>query len=172
MSTLFGWMRVPIFGWILSSADDASARLNQLWQELTGTLLGERELLVIKGRDVTVPQASRGAARFTFEQLCARPLGAGDYLAIARRYHSVFIDDIPQMGPHRRNEAKRFIILVDTLYDNHVNILCTAETEPDNLYTATSGVEHFEFARTSSRLIEMQSHEYLEKSRNLDHKNN
>ena len=66
-----------------------------------------------------------------------------------------------------RNEAKRFIILVDTLYDNHVNILCTAEAKPENLYTATSGVEHFEFARTSSRLIEMQSHEYLEKSRNL-----
>lgn len=153
--------------YILTSLDDATAKLNQLWQQLTGTVLGGREILVVKGRDLVIPQASRGAARFTFEELCARPLGAGDYLAIASRYHSIFIDDIPQMGLEMRNEAKRFIILVDTLYDNHVNILCTAEAKPENLYTATSGVEHFEFARTSSRLIEMQSHEYLEKSRNL-----
>jgi len=156
--------------YILTSLEDSTAKLNQLWQQLTGTVLGGREILVIKGRELIIPQASRGAARFTFEELCARPLGAGDYLAIAHRYHSIFIDVIPQMGLDMRNEAKRFIILVDTLYDNHVNILCTAEAEPESLYTATSGVEHFEFARTSSRLIEMQSHEYLEKSRNLGHK--
>ena len=156
--------------YIPTASDDASAKLNQLWQDLTGTVLGGREFLTIKGRELVIPQASRGAARFTFEELCARPLGAGDYLAIAHRYHSLFIDDIPQMGLHMRNEAKRFIILVDTLYDNHVNLLCTADAEPENLYIATSGVEHFEFARTSSRLIEMQSHEYLEKSRDLDHK--
>jgi cell division protein ZapE len=158
--------------YILTSTDDAAAKLNKLWLELTGTILGEQETLLIKGRHVNVPQAARGAARFTFDALCAQPLGAGDYLAIASQYHSVFIDDLPQMGLDMRNEAKRFIILVDTLYDNHVNLLCTAETEPDKLYTATSGVEHFEFTRTSSRLIEMQSHEYLEKSRNLEHKQN
>ncbi len=156
--------------YILSTSPTGATDLNFLWQELTGTVLGGREKLLVKGRELIVPQASRGAARFTFDELCARPLGAADYITIANRYHSIFIDQIPQMGLHMRNEAKRFIILIDTLYDNHINLLCTAETTPEMLYTATSGVEHFEFARTASRLIEMQSHEYLEKSRNLDHK--
>ncbi len=151
--------------YIVGGDQNANATLNRLWQDLTGTVLGGREKLVIKGRELIVPQASRGAARFSFNELCARPLAAGDYIAIARRYHSLFIDDIPQMGPEMRNEAKRFIILVDALYDNHVNLVCTAEVKPDLLYTAKSGVEHFEFIRTTSRLIEMQSHEYLEKSR-------
>jgi len=151
--------------YILGTDEVAKNAINRLWQDLTGTVLGGREKLVIKGRELIVPQASRGAARFSFEELCVRPLAAGDYLAIARRYHSLFIDNILQMGPEMRNEAKRFIILIDALYDNHVNLLCTAAALPDNLYTATSGVEHFEFTRTTSRLIEMQSHEYLEKSR-------
>jgi len=156
--------------YILATTPNSSDRLNQLWQDLTGTVLGGRETLQMKGRELVVPQASRGAARFTFDELCARPLGAGDYIAIAKRYHSIFVDQIPQMGLDMRNEAKRFIILIDTLYDNHVNLLCTAATPPEMLYTATFGVEKFEFARTTSRLIEMQSHEYLEKSRNFDHK--
>jgi len=155
--------------YIVGTDQKAKNRINRLWQDLTGTVLGGREKLVIKGRELIVPQASRGAARFSFEELCEQPLAAGDYLAIARRYHSVFIDDIPQMGLEMRNEAKRFIILIDALYDHHINVLCTAEVLPDALYTATSGVEHFEFARTSSRLMEMQSNEYLEKSRGLDH---
>ncbi len=151
--------------YILEGDCGAQDALNRIWQELTGTVLGSREALTVKGRLLAVPQASLGAARFTFQELCGSPLAAVDYLALAKRYHSVFIDNIPQMNREQRNEAKRFIILIDTLYDHHVNLLCTAAAEPHSLYTATSGVEHFEFGRTSSRLIEMQSHEYLEKSR-------
>lgn len=150
--------------YILKSRETSNNSLDRIWQGLTGTVLGGREILMIKGRELVVPQAKGGAARFTFKELCENPLAAGDYLALAARYHTVFIDDIPQMGQDMRNEAKRFIILIDALYDNHVNMLCTAAAPPDQLYTATSGTEHFEFERTASRLIEMQSHDYLEKS--------
>jgi cell division protein ZapE len=150
--------------YILKSDNSARKSLDHTWQSLTGTILGGREVLKIKGRELVVPQAKGGAARFSFNELCENPLAAGDYLALAARYHTLFIDDIPQMKRENRNEAKRFIILIDALYDNHVNLLCTAAAPPDKLYTATSGTEHFEFQRTASRLIEMQSHEYLEQS--------
>ncbi len=155
----------PVY--LLSGNDGSKNELNRIWQQLTGTVLGGRETLTIKGRQLTIPQAARGAARFSFNAICAQPLAAGDYLAIASRYHSIFIDDIPQMSREMRNEAKRFIILIDTLYDHHINLVCTAATSPEQLYLAKSGTEQFEFQRTASRLIEMQSHEYLEKTRKL-----
>jgi cell division protein ZapE len=100
-------------------------------------------------------------ARFRFADLCEKPLGAADYLAMAERFHTVFIDAIPVMDYDRRDEAKRFITLIDTLYDRHVKVIASAAAEPPHLYLAKEGREAFEFERTVSRLIEMRSYDYL-----------
>jgi cell division protein ZapE len=114
---------------------------------------------MVKGRTIEVPVTAKGVARFGFHQLCDRPLGAEDYLAIAKRYHTIFLEDIPRMGYDRRNEAKRLMILVDILYDHHRNLIITAEDTPQKLYI---GHDHeFEFQRTISRLLEMQSPDYF-----------
>src|SRR5262249_46556589 len=112
-------------------------------------------------RTIKVPHAARGVARFTFAQLCGLPLGASDYLRIAHEFHTILLDHIPAMDHARRNEAKRFIILVDTLYDHAVKLVASAEAEPDALYRATGGSGAQEFRRTASRLIEMRSQAYL-----------
>ena len=100
-------------------------------------------------------------ARFAFHDLCGQPLAAADYLKIAREFHTVLIDHIPVMDYDRRNEAKRFIILIDTFYDNAVKLVASAAAEPDALYDANEGFEASEFKRTASRLIEMRSQAYL-----------
>ncbi len=104
------------------------------------------------------PWGSRGSP---FTELCGQPLGAGDYLRLAHEYHTILIDNIPVMDYARRNEAKRFIILIDTLYDHAVKVIASAAAEPDALYHATEGFEAQEFHRTASRLIEMRSEGYL-----------
>ena len=116
----------------------------------------------VKGRHVAVPRAAGEAARFSFADLCEKPLGARDFLAIAGRFSTIFIDHIPVLGEGRRNEAKRFILLIDTLYDHHVRLVVSAEAPPQRSMPAKRGVEVFEFERTASRLIEMQSHDWLE----------
>jgi len=100
-------------------------------------------------------------ARFTFHQLCEEPLAAADYLKLAHEFHTLIIDHIPVMGEEARNEAKRFIILIDTLYDNSVKCLASAAAEPDMLYLGREGFEAQEFKRAASRLIEMRSQAYL-----------
>ena len=121
------------------------------------------DALTVKGRQVPVPLAAGDAARFSFAELCDAPLGARDYLAIAARYSTIFIDRIPVLDQTRRNPAKRFILLIDTLYDSHSRLFVSAEAPPQELYQGRPGVtEAFEFDRTVSRLIEMQSHEWLE----------
>ena len=117
--------------------------------------------LVVKGHIVRVPKAAMGVARFSFDDLCAQPLAAADYLKIAHEFHTVVLDRIPVMDHARRNEAKRFIILIDTLYDHAVKLLASAQAQPDELYAATEGYEANEFKRTASRLIEMRSQSYL-----------
>jgi cell division protein ZapE len=102
-----------------------------------------------------------GAARFSFADLCAQPLGAEDYLKIARAFHTLVLDHIPVMSYAQRNEAKRFIALIDTLYDNTVKLVASAEAAPPDLYQASDGFEAQEFKRTASRLIEMGSRAYL-----------
>ncbi|MFT5538554.1 MAG: cell division protein ZapE [Alphaproteobacteria bacterium] len=114
--------------------------------------------LVVQGRELWVPAAARGTARFTFEELCARPLGAADYLAIARVFHTLIIEQIPVLSPESRDRAARFVILIDVLYEHRVKLVCSAEAAPDALYPAGDG--SFDFARTASRLIEMQTKEY------------
>ena len=113
----------------------------------------------LQGWDVRCARAEPGVARFTFPELCARPLGAADYLAIAARFHTVLIDDVPQLSPEKRNEAKRFVTLIDALYEAKTKLVMSAAAEPDALYPAGDG--SFEFERTTSRLIEMRSEDYL-----------
>lgn len=139
----------------------AHLAMDRIFLSLTGKVHGEPQSLPVMGRQFSVPEAADHVARFSFADLCARPLGSADYLALAENFHTVFIDDIPVMPAHMRNEAKRFINLVDTLYDQHVKLVASAEAPPTALYTGTEGREAFEFERTASRLIEMQSQSYL-----------
>ena len=111
------------------------------------------------GRVLHVPKSLKGVGVFSFKRLCAEARGASDYLAISQTYHTVIVVGIPRMGPENRNEAARFVTLIDALYENKVKLLATAAAEPDQLYTAGDGA--FEFERTVSRLMEMQSQDYL-----------
>jgi cell division protein ZapE len=147
--------------WFAPIDEESEVALDLAWERLTGTFSGERVNLSLKGRTLEVPQAARGVARFTFSQICERPLSAADYLRIAHEYHTLIIDHIPVMRYEQRNAAKRFITLIDTLYDNAVKLVASAAAEPDALYTAREGVEALEFRRTASRLIEMRSESYL-----------
>ena len=117
------------------------------------------DIAVTGGRTLHVPKALKGVAVFSFKRLCGEARGAADYLAIARAFHTVIVVGIPLMGPERRNEAARFRVLIDTLYEHHVKLLATASAEPEALYQAGDGA--FEFARTVSRLMEMRSAGYL-----------
>lgn len=139
----------------------AEERMDDLWARLTHGMKPHTDELENKGRRIPVPCTAAGAARFSFDDLCMQPLGASDYLRIAHAYGTVFIDNIPVMSKARRNEAKRFITLIDTLYDNGIKLVVSAEAEPTDLYVADSGTEAFEFDRTASRLIEMRSEAYL-----------
>ncbi len=121
--------------------------------------------LVVQGRKLFVPKAARGVAVFSFKRLCANPLGSADYLAIARAFHTVIMVAIPQMGQEKHNEAKRFVKFIDALYEHGVKFLCSAAVSPQSLYK--SGEEAFEFERTVSRLIEMQSEQYLSRGHGL-----
>lgn len=138
-----------------------NARVTKLFGQLTDFDPPHEEHLIVRGRDLVVQAVVRDTARFTFAQLCERPLGAEDYLTIAHRYKTVFIEGVPKMGYDRRNEAKRFMTLIDALYDNKTKLIVSADTPPEKLYT---GQDHaFEFDRTISRLREMQSAGYLVK---------
>jgi cell division protein ZapE len=143
----------------------ARASLDRIWRSLTGGVEGTPATLTVKGRSVRVPQAAEGAARFTFADLCEAPLGASDYAAIARAFHTVVVDDIPVIEPARRDVARRFINLVDVFYDHGVKLVASAAAEPGALYDASSGEEAFAFRRTASRLTEMRSAAYLAAAR-------
>ena len=140
---------------------EADAALTRTFASLTGRPHGERVVLSFLGRDLIVPQAAAHVARFTFAELCEAALASPDYLAIAENFHTILIDRIPTLDAEQRNEAKRFINLIDTLYDQCVKLVASAAAEPDALYRGTFGREAFEFERTASRLIEMRSTEYL-----------
>lgn len=120
------------------------------------------DVLTVKGRKLET-LAGNGAARFTFEQLCEKPMGAEDYLKIAEKYHTVFLENVPRLSFEKRNEAKRLMNLIDALYDRRTKLVVSAEVPPDQIY---AGHDHaFEFQRTVSRLLEMQSENYLTRSR-------
>ncbi len=151
--------RAPIYYHPANS--DADAAMDAAFQRLTGQARGERRELPLLGRVLEAPQAVDGVARFSFDDLCRRPLGAPDFLAIAETFHTVFVDHIPVIPEAERNTAKRFITLIDALYDQKVKLVASAEAEPDALYPAREGAEAFEFARAASRLVEMRSIDYL-----------
>lgn len=142
----------------------AARMLQQVFADLTAGADIAADEITVKGRAVPVPRTARGVAWFSFEALCAQPLGAEDYIAIARRYHTVILEGVPRLTEVRRNEAKRFMTLIDTLYEYKVKLVMSAETAPHDLY---NGPTHaFEFERTISRLMEMQSNDYL----SMDHR--
>lgn len=137
----------------------ARAALDRSFQVITEGRPAGEDRFHVKGRELVMPLAAEGVARASFEELCARPHGPADYLEIAGRYHTLLIDGIPAMTPDRRNEARRLVILIDALYEHRVNLICSAEAEPEGLYPAGDGV--FEFERLVSRLHEMRSGDYL-----------
>ena len=151
--------RSPVY---LHPSNNKNAELFEAtWERMSGAQDGKPETLQLKGRQLEIARTGNGVARLTFEQLCIEPRSAEDYLAIARKFHTVFIENIPVMEKANANAAKRFILLIDTLYDNRIKLVALAAAPPEKLYLATSGTEAFEFDRTVSRLIEMQSLDYI-----------
>jgi cell division protein ZapE len=147
--------------WYVPADAQAKAALDRVFARLVGGAKPISATLEVKGHAVKVPLQAQGVARFTFAELCVEPLGASDYIALAQRFHSFIIDGVPVLDFDRRNHAKRFIALIDTLYERHVKLVASAEAEPDGLYLGGTGPESLEFKRTASRLIEMRSQAYL-----------
>lgn len=139
-------------------------RMKQLFDHMITPHSGEAARVDVGGRDLPVDHAADGCAWVSFTELCEKPRAVADYKALINRYHTVFLSFVPRMGYDRRNEIKRFILLIDTLYDAHVRLIINAECAPDKLY---HGSEHaFEFERTVSRLLEMQGEDYLMQAQN------
>lgn len=136
--------------------------MNQAWAL---ALQGHKEIsdeLSIKGRIIPIPRVGAGCARFDYRDLCAKPLAAAEYLALGERYHTIFIDNVPVMDDTYRNETKRFILLIDVLYERHIRLFMSAAAKLEDLYKGHAQTsETFEFQRTQSRLFEMQSKDYL-----------
>ena len=147
--------------WLVPADRAADAALDKAWARMTGKAPRKPRDISIKGRILHVPCSADGVARFSFADICEKPLAASDYLRLAHDYHTIMIDHIPVMDYAERNAAKRFIALIDTLYDNAVKLMASAEADPVSLYLASDGNEASEFKRTSSRLIEMSSESYL-----------
>ena len=138
---------------------DADAAMDEAWRRLTEGQKGGPLKLTVLSRELIVPQAANGVARFSFDALCGQPLGAADYLALAQSFHTLLVDRIPRLAPAQRNEARRFTLLIDTLYDEKVKLVCSAAAAPSELYI--EGDNSDAFRRAASRLMEMQSAEYL-----------
>lgn len=151
--------------WLVPNGPEATAALSETFFRMTDYPPEDRahvptlEIDIGGGRMLHVPKALKGVAVFSFKRLCAEARGAADYLAIARRFHTVIMVGIPILGPHNRNEAARFVTLIDALYEYRVKFLASADAQPDHLYPQGDG--RFEFDRTVSRLMEMQSEDYL-----------
>ena len=158
--------------WHTPNGPKATAELSQAFFQLTDYPVEDRakvpaeDIDVGGGRTLHVPKSLKGVAVFSFKRLCGEPRGASDYLAIARRYHTVIIVGIPIMQSEMRNEAARFVTLIDALYEHKVKLLAAADAEPEGLYPAGDG--SFEFQRTASRLEEMKSAEYLAQGHGTD----
>ena len=147
----------PVYHYPLSN--DADQAMDETFERLTAGEVAAPGALEVQGRVVPVPLQAAGVARFSFGDLCAAALGAADYIAIARRYHTVLVDRTPRLSPERRDWAARFVTLIDILYEARTKLVMSAEEEPDRLYPSGDG--SFEFQRTASRLHEMRSADYL-----------
>jgi cell division protein ZapE len=144
--------------WHMPADPRAEAALDRAFRELTGRDHGKPMKLTLLGRTIEVPEAAEGVARFDFESLCGRPLGPNDYLAIATHFHTLLLDGIPRLGAENADRAKRFITLVDTLYEHRVKLVASAAAPPDAIHE--QGENAAMFARTASRLHEMQSRDW------------
>jgi len=159
--------------WHTPIGDEATAKVREVFFRLTdfdpedAANVPSGELAIGAKRSMHVPKSLKGVGVFSFKRLCAEARGAPDYLAIARAFHTVIIVGIPQMGPDKRNEAARFVTLIDALYENRVKLFATADATADALYSAGDG--SFEFERTASRLNEMQSDEYMALGHGAEH---
>ena len=141
-------------------ADGAASRaLREIFAELTDGSAGDTAEIKVKGRTLQVPREAHGVAWFGYEDLCEQPLGAADYLAVAKRYSTVIVEGVPRFREEKRNEAKRFMILIDTLYEHRVKTVIAADAPAERLFDTESHA--FELGRTISRLIEMQSDDYM-----------
>lgn len=143
-------------------APEADACLDAHFRHLTGSEHGAKRQIVNKGRRIVVPSAVDGVARFAFGDLCGKPLGASDYLKIADTFHTVILAGVPVLKSADRNEARRLINLIDTLYDRRIRLIVSAAAEPPDLWQEDDGSEGLDFARTASRLVEMRSDAYWE----------
>jgi cell division protein ZapE len=146
-----------IYHWPNDAA--AQAALETAFADLSDHAAGASMTLTVLARPLVVPRAARNVAWFSFEELCARPLAAADYLAIADRFAAIIVEGIPRLSPQQRNEAQRFHILIDALYEARAVLVASAEVPPNEIYVAGDG--SWEFERTVSRLMEMQSEEYI-----------
>ncbi|PJI39501.1 cell division protein ZapE [Ferrovibrio sp.] len=144
--------------WFSPMSAKSTLALDHVWNLLTDDAEGDPAEIELLGRKLMVPLQARGVARFRFDELCEQPLGPADFLAIAKNFHTVMIDNIPTLSPAKRNEAKRFVTLVDALYEAKAKLLATADAPPETLYPEGEGA--FEFQRCVSRLNEMQSEDY------------
>ena len=150
-------MAAPVYYAPLGPAADQS--MERAWKRLTAGAAPQHVALDVGGRTLLVEREAAGVARFSFDELCARPLGAADYLEIAERFPTVLLENIPRLTPSMREEAARFRILIDALYEAKVKLVASADAQPHELYPA--GDQSFEFERTASRLMEMRSETYL-----------
>ena len=146
--------------WLVPADARADRELDRAFAELTGGAEGKPDTLWVMGRKFVVPLAADGVARFDFETLCGAALGPGDYLALATKFHTLILDGIPRLSPDNYDKARRFIVLIDTLYDRRVKLIASADATPDQLYQRGENARMFE--RTASRLDEMQSSDWLE----------
>ena len=137
----------------------STAELDRAFERLSGGGAPEPVTLKVQGRELKISRAAKGVARVNFGELCEQALGPADYLALANAFHTVVLGDVPKLSKEKRNEAKRFVTLIDVLYEHKVHLVCAADAPPSSLYPAGDG--SFEFERTASRLTEMQSEDYV-----------
>ena len=153
----------PVYQTPLGPETDAA--MDEIWDRITGNAKMRLTQLSVQGRTLKLERTGSGAARESFDALCTRALGAADYLAIAETFHTLMVENVPVMGAEMRNEAKRFVALVDALYETRTKLIVSAAAEPNALYISGDG--SFEFERTASRLIEMRTEDYLAEARTV-----
>jgi cell division protein ZapE len=153
-------MRLRAAGtWFSPSDPDNRCAFDALWRDLLGGEVESEAVVEVLGRRETFPRATGGMLRVTFDEACVHPRGPEDYLALAERFHTVFLEDLPRLKPDRRNEARRLATLIDALYEARAHLVVLAEAEPSAIYP--TGRQAFEFQRAASRLEEMRSADWL-----------
>lgn len=154
----------PVFYSPLGKSADAG--IEAAWQRLIGAATPRETILTVQGRELILRRTAAGVARASFDRLCNNNLGPADYLRLSHAFQTLILENVPVLGPHNRNEAKRFVTLIDALYETRTKLVMSAAVEPAELYVKGDGV--FEFERTASRMIEMRSHDYLAERRIME----